>query len=169
MRRSNKTSWLDHDHWSCGRHLPAGVLPATVERCWLCPNKRPPMKDRPAPPTEGGATIVRETGKKKAQRPLKPKMIVARKQAGESTDALASMTSTPPPPHREVAPTPAQKTSGRAAQPSKAAVKSAPIATPASGEVCAWAECQQIARPRSKYCSRNCSNKNARARHKARK
>ena len=32
----------------------------------------------------------------------------------------------------------------------------------------AWHECNEPARPRSKYCSRNCSNKNARARHKTR-
>lgn len=34
--------------------------------------------------------------------------------------------------------------------------------------VCAWVECDQPSRPKSIYCSRNCSNKNARARHKAR-
>lgn len=40
----------------------------------------------------------------------------------------------------------------------------------AAGEnMCQWAGCGKQARPRSKYCSRNCSNKNARARHAARK
>ena len=34
--------------------------------------------------------------------------------------------------------------------------------------VCAWDPCSEPSRPNSKYCSRNCSNKNARARHKAR-
>jgi hypothetical protein len=34
---------------------------------------------------------------------------------------------------------------------------------------CAWKGCEKQARPNSKYCSRNCSNKNARARHAARK
>ena len=33
---------------------------------------------------------------------------------------------------------------------------------------CAWKECDKAARPRSKYCSRNCSNKNARARYSKR-
>ncbi|MCP4804553.1 MAG: hypothetical protein GY913_23040 [Proteobacteria bacterium] len=43
-------------------------------------------------------------------------------------------------------------------------------AMPASGvQMCMWAGCGKQARPRSKYCSRNCSNKNARARHAARK
>ena len=34
--------------------------------------------------------------------------------------------------------------------------------------VCAWDPCSEPSRPNSMYCSRNCSNKNARARHKAR-
>ena len=33
---------------------------------------------------------------------------------------------------------------------------------------CAWPGCEKIRRPNSKYCSRACSNKNARARHKSR-
>ena len=34
---------------------------------------------------------------------------------------------------------------------------------------CSWHECVKTAAPNSKYCSRNCSNKNARSRHKAAK
>ena len=34
---------------------------------------------------------------------------------------------------------------------------------------CAWDSCENAARKNSKYCSRNCSNKNARARYKLRK
>jgi hypothetical protein len=33
---------------------------------------------------------------------------------------------------------------------------------------CVWPPCNKYARPRSKYCSRNCSNKNARARYSKR-
>jgi hypothetical protein len=33
---------------------------------------------------------------------------------------------------------------------------------------CAWRNCEKTARPRSKYCSRNCSNKNARSRYSRR-
>lgn len=38
----------------------------------------------------------------------------------------------------------------------------------ATDEECAWPGCEKTQRPNSKYCSRACSNKNARARHKAR-
>ena len=44
------------------------------------------------------------------------------------------------------------------------------VRTPAaSAELkCVWPGCDKPRRPNSKYCSRACSNKNARARHKAR-
>ena len=35
--------------------------------------------------------------------------------------------------------------------------------------LCAWDDCEEPRRPTSKYCSRACSNKNARARHQRRK
>lgn len=41
------------------------------------------------------------------------------------------------------------------------------VASPPTGP-CAWAACENSRREKSIYCSRNCSNKNARARHKAR-
>ena len=34
--------------------------------------------------------------------------------------------------------------------------------------ICAWPGCKKPRRPNSKYCSRACSNKNARSRHKQR-
>ena len=34
---------------------------------------------------------------------------------------------------------------------------------------CDWHSCNEIARPGSKYCSRRCSNRNARQRHRKRK
>lgn len=48
------------------------------------------------------------------------------------------------------------------------------VAAPSSAEgvgseqECAWPGCTKPRRPNSKYCTRACSNKNARARHKAR-
>ena len=167
MRRHNKTTWLDSDHWACHRHLPAQVLPSSIERCWLCTNKRPPMKQRPQ---EANTEVLKkfDAGKRKALRPAKPKMIVARRQAAASTDALANVVASPPPAKAGVPP----KKSTRGAAKSTPAKRTTPkAAAPASEgcEICAWVDCQNLARPRSKYCSRNCSNKNARARHKARK
>jgi len=39
----------------------------------------------------------------------------------------------------------------------------------AGGEKCAYDACQNVARDGSKYCSRACSNRNARQRHKSRR
>lgn len=161
MRRKNRVFWLDHDHWSCGRHLPAGVLPASIERCWLCPNKRPPMGDRPAPPKGMKPGTLPAPTKKKVPRSIKPKMIVAK--AIPKVDPLAVVNAPPPQ---------ATKTGIRKAAVAKPATKATQRAssTPAvDGGQCHWHDCSEIARPRSKYCSRNCSNKNARSRHKARK
>jgi len=183
MHRSNKVYWQDHDHWICCRHLPAGVLPATIDRCWLCPNKRPKMADRPAPPKGVKPGTLPGPKKKQAPRSLKPRMIVTKKLA--PIDGLASVTAAPPPtraplPKKRASVVGSSKTMGKAATKSKPATKAAAkkaaamptaqVASPApqAGQ-CHWHECSETARPRSKYCSRNCSNKNARSRHKARK
>lgn len=55
------------------------------------------------------------------------------------------------------------------APPADPAVAAEPSATPAQGDAqCAWPSCDKQRRSNSKYCSRACSNKNARARHKTR-
>lgn len=60
---------------------------------------------------------------------------------------------------------PARKKPSVASQPAD----SKPKATdPLDGKMCAWQGCENPARLKSKYCSRACSNKNARSRHKAR-
>ena len=50
------------------------------------------------------------------------------------------------------------------------AKKEAPKPTPKPEvEICAWMDCNEPARPNSKYCSRSCSNSNARWRHERRR
>ncbi|MCA9567656.1 MAG: hypothetical protein KC656_07430 [Myxococcales bacterium] len=44
----------------------------------------------------------------------------------------------------------------------------APVTPEEPVEACAWDGCSKAARPGSKYCSRACSNRNARARYKKR-
>ena len=167
MRRSNRVYWLDHEHWACGRHLPACVLPASIERCWLCSNKRAPLIDRPEASAEGTSTVQNRGVKKIGRRPPRPKMVVARKAAPISAEATPSVKPTSKP--SSTTPKSPTKTTTRGAATKKAAPRKTSLLTDCAGGVCAWHECNKQARPRSKYCSRNCSNKNARARHKARK
>ena len=72
-------------------------------------------------------------------------------------------------------PAPAKKApakAAKAASPTKASTAKkvpAKAAEPAVGaETCAWPSCDNARRKNSKYCSRACSNKNARYRHKLR-
>ena len=77
----------------------------------------------------------------------------------------------PPAAKKEKAPkgrSPSPDTASKPAKP-KAAKEAKPAAEPAPGaEICAWPGCGKPARKNSKYCSRACSNKNARHRHKMR-
>jgi hypothetical protein len=143
--RPNHTYWKDHEHWYCGRHLPASPLPWSIEKCWLCPNKRPPIKNRPA--AEEGVTPI--LTKPRAKPRLRARVV--------TNPVVTTSTEASPAPTRKAAPTKAP----RAAAASKTTAVSATT-------ICAWPDCNEHARHRSKYCSRNCSNKNARARHKTR-
>ena len=176
LSRRTKVYWKDYGHWSCGRHLPALILPATIDRCWLCPNKRPAMDARPPMPEgfEEAESKPKATAKKRGA----PRRSGVRRKTSE-LDALltgglvpsedAVIEARPAAPRRAAAkvsttpPAPAKNS-----EPRKMAATSAQSDADADGNVCSWRECEKIARPRSKYCSRNCSNKNARSRHKAR-
>ena len=149
--RPNHTYWKDNEHWYCGRHLPASPLPWSIEKCWLCSNKRPPLIDRPAP-EEGVSPVVPQPKRK-----VRPRARVVPRPT--AADLVGSVTTTEPPPPPKKATTVTTSTPRKVAP---LAAGSGPVS------ICAWSECNEPARPRSKYCSRNCSNKNARARHKTR-
>jgi len=172
LSRRTKVYWKDYGHWSCGRHLPALVLPATIDRCWLCPNKRPAMDARPPMPEgfEEAEAKPRAKSKKRGapRRPggrRKTSELDAMLTGGLTPSEDSVIESRPAAPRRAASTTsaPAKKAATK-----KTAATSAKPGADVEGNVCAWRECEQITRPRSKYCSRNCSNKNARSRHKAR-
>jgi len=70
-------------------------------------------------------------------------------------------------PKRAPAPAPRRSESTLAAKAAPRA--STPTAQPTSGGSCGWKDCGNPPRQNSKYCSRDCSNKNARHRYKRRK
>jgi len=73
--------------------------------------------------------------------------------------------STPTPVPKPEPPAPAPVPVEEAPPPEPVVEEPAPAAASEDGPMCTWHECDKPARPRSKYCSRNCSNKNARWRH----
>lgn len=165
LSRRTKVYWKDYEHWCCGRHLPALVLPAAIDQCWLCSNKRPSMDARPAMP-EGF-----EEQKPKPKAKNVPKRVAPRRQPSELDAMLTGSVAASLDADIEPKPSkPAPKAAKKAPTKPVVAPKSAVVAPKGAADcqICAWEGCEEIARPRSKYCSRNCSNKNARARHKAR-
>jgi hypothetical protein len=169
LSRRTKVYWKDYEHWSCGRHLPALVLPANIERCWLCTNKRPSMETRPAKPEGFEPNQPRPKTKRAAKR-------IAQRRKPSELDAMLTGSVAPSmdveiAPKPTTRPAPSRAPTQRTAPAVKTTTKASPsLVVPGGthGVKCAWNGCEEIARPRSKYCSRNCSNKNARARHKAR-
>ena len=112
------------------------------------PQKAAPVTTAAAPPTDvpSKTTIAKAAPAKSS--PI-PKATPAPKRVTKPKAAAAAAAAKPAP---------------------KAAAKPAPKAA-ASEELspCEWHECENKARARSKYCSRACSNKNARHRHAQRR
>lgn len=138
-----KPYWKNAQFWICPRHLPSARFPASVPACWFagCTSVRPPLSDEIAAPPRPKRAIASAKTKVKSRAPQKPKMNI--KPASPSVSAT------------------------------KATKASAPSDQPI--RYCAWVKCSKgpdggrnIARKRSKYCSRDCSNRNARANYNAR-
>ena len=94
------TKWVSSEQWACTRHVPSLYMPAEVEGCLLCKERRP---------TESPPSCVQEKVTKRGK------------------DTFGDL------------------------------VKN-----------CSFEGCLNPARINSKYCSKECSNKNARKRYKER-
>ncbi len=140
------TRWNpDGETWICERHLPSVVMKKSEGLCIFstCQSKRPPLETF--------------------------SFAKAQHQAQTSTNKTSDTTSSKKTP---------TKTSSTA-EPKvrkKPATPKVEVAEPTTQEdLCAWFKCSQgpegahaPARKRSKYCSRTCSNANARYQHKQR-
>jgi len=102
----------------------------------------------------------------------KPKAKATPRPAAKAAPKPAAKASPKPAPKPAAAKAPAKKpAAAKAPAPAPAAQAEPPQADVVVIESggCAWKECSNQARPKSKYCSRACSNKNARWRHSQRK
>ena len=145
--------WKNETTWICPNHLPSVKIPANVECCFYvnCTSKRPERLS-----SEELQTSV-ATPPQASRRP---------------TRAPAASTRTTPrktkKPSRTNTPSPAPA-------PAPAAPTDEPVYNALGQKLCAWFKCDKgenggraVTRSRSKYCSRDCSNRNARWRHKNR-
>lgn len=145
--------WKNETTWICPNHLPSVKIPANVECCFYvnCTSKRPERLS-----TEEMQASVVTTPPKEPRKPKRPS-VAARKA-----------------PRRTKKPT---RTISPSSAPASAAATpiDEPLYNALGQRLCAWFKCDKgenggraVARSRSKYCSRDCSNRNARWRHKNR-
>ena len=155
--RSNSV-WRNHNLWVCLNHLPCVRYPAGTQACWYhgCKSVRPPEKDRPAPDVVDPIAAIAPVAPKLAPKPVKVKKPKPTRPLRARDDDSGELD----------VPSGEAPSASRA---SKVDLDDEPIILDANGvQLCAWKDCGKPARPNSKYCSRNCSNKNARWRHRPR-
>lgn len=145
--RSNSV-WRNHNTWVCLNHLPCVRYPAGTQACWYygCKSVRPAEKDRPVPETV------------EADQELNSLAVSARTAKGRP---VARPRPARPRAARPEAPLEQESAAVDNAETTEVVIQKDP-------SMCAWKDCGKLARPNSKYCSRNCSNKNARWRHRQR-
>jgi len=117
-----------------------------------------PATAPPAAPQAPAPAAKAPPAPKKAAAPAKKAAAPAKKAAAPAKKAAAPAKKAAAPAKKAAAP------AKKAAAPAKKAA-----APTAEGEPCAWKDCENITRPKSKYCSRTCSNRNARYRHAKRR
>jgi len=132
--------WINDDYWICTEHMRAVRLPASADSCWYAGCK----SHRPTKDSEGDHAYEKGVYEARHKQRLK------RGERSLHSDALAP-----------------DQILEKARQAEEAARR--PTAEEAEPEpevtTCEWHKCDNEAREGSKYCSRKCSNKNARARY----
>ena len=140
-----KPYWKNAQFWICPKHLPSARFPATVAACWFagCTSQRPPIKDESPHPIEP----PKANPDPPSSAPLKSKA-----QSKSTADIKNELI--------QVVEAKSKKTEEN---------------TDSSKKLCAWIKCDKgpnetrnVASKRSKYCSRDCSNRNARANYNSR-
>jgi len=165
----NKNRWINHELWHCTRSL-AGTFPASMEKCWYagCVERcggRPSLENRPPQPP----VIIEE------QAPKEDIFKSLPKKGRGSVRVVCHHCKTPI--YRKPSDVSRNKSgiffcSSEHSKDHRQQRREIQI----HQTLCAWEECDNglnekpaPTRSKSKYCSRDCSNKNARFRHKSRK
>lgn len=156
----SNSRWKNHDVWLCLNHLPAVRYRAGQDDCWYagCKTKRPdeagrPEKSEEAPPPPRPRPRAR------------PRRPVVRPAVAPTPAVVAEAPAAAPVAAKVTTPVPAS--SNASLDEDGEDVTEAEVDFDPE-EKCAWPPCTKKKRPRSKYCSRNCSNKFARWRHRQR-
>lgn len=145
--------WIDDEYWICPRHMRAVRLPASADSCWYakCPTQRPA---RPVVSESEDAAVV-----------FDPQGLLARHhtriERGERSLHMSA--------DLDVSAEASAQNAEAGSEPGTPAEAQGEGQVESSSDsgasACEWSECGNVARDGSKYCSRKCSNKNARARY----
>ena len=166
----SKPYWKNTKFWVCPRHLPSVNIPGHIDKCWYagCLSVRPEKEVDPF------ADFDAATLKKISKNPSKRKVHSTTAKSKTKNKTASSVTSQ----RKKAVSTPAKtqtsspkKTQSKKSNTTKIVTRSVEENT----VLCAWFKCDKDngspakARNQSKYCSRDCSNRNARYRMKQRK
>ncbi len=156
----SNSRWKNHDVWLCLNHLPAVRYRAGQIQCWYagCHTTRPDMATQPEQ-TEEPKPAPAPRPRPRPRRPARP-VAAAAQPVAVAAAPLAPSASVEAP--RSEPASSGEVIPGDEEDVTEAVVDFDPELK------CAWPPCVKRQRPRSKYCSRNCSNKFARWRHRQR-
>ena len=169
----SKPYWKDSKFWICPKHLPSVSIPGHIRKCWYagCTSVRPEKELDPFAnfniASVTGDPLFTKGSQKSSQKKsssAKTKKTGAKNTKKVTTKSEVVQGSKGPPKE-------AKKTKKSAAK----TKDSKPLTTERNPTLCAWFKCDKDnekpakARNQSKYCSRDCSNRNARFRMKQRK
>jgi len=146
-------TWIDEETWICGEHMPPVRLPSAASRCYYanCNTCRPEEEDGDEP-TSVYAQRFKAHQDREDQR-IKNFIAPRPTWTGDVKPAASS-----------------EEVVGVSVQMDRGDAQVLPLILAETGvQQCEWHSCDKPARPGSKYCGRACSNRNARARHRARK
>jgi hypothetical protein len=172
----SKPYWKDSKFWICPKHLPSVSIPGHIKKCWYagCGSIRPEKELDPfAHFNIGSVGNIPLSPPKRSSKSTSPKKKVSStKKTRTKNKALKSDSSEKTQPKKtKVKDTPKMQSDRKQDSKTKS---SSSIPIEQDSNLCAWFKCDKDngerskARNQSKYCSRDCSNRNARFRMKQR-
>ena len=168
----SKPYWKDSKFWICPKHLPSVSIPGHIKKCWYagCGSIRPEKELDPFAHFMGNIPL--STPKRSSKSTSSKKKVSSPKKTRSKKTSIKSDSSERIQPKKTKVKAPLKIQSDKKQDSKTNSSSSIPIEQ--DSNLCAWFKCDKDngerskARNQSKYCSRDCSNRNARFRMKQR-
>ena len=167
----SKPYWKDSKFWICPKHLPSVSIPGHIKKCWYagCTSVRPEKELDPFANFNIASVTGNTSFTKNSQNSSRQKSTTNAKKTVAQNTRIVAVTS-------KAVETPQNLPKEETKKTKKSTTKESKVLTvERNPALCAWFKCDKDngkpakARNQSKYCSRDCSNRNARYRMKQRK